>query len=124
NLRFLNAAVPPLAVCIATGLGRYDRKLLAVVCAASVLLAARLALTGMDVKLATAARVAFGSTSKEAFLKEGVLDYPIVQFANSRLPQQSVILTSALAHDTALYRARTLIADYWTQDSIHYDSDT
>ena len=34
-----------------------------------------------------------------------------------------MILASALAHNTALYRARTLVADYWTQDSIHYDSD-
>ena len=50
-------------------------------------------------------------------------DYPIVQFANGNLAPESRILVSTWQEQTALYRPFALRANYWLQDSVHYDSE-
>ncbi len=122
NLRFLMAAIPALAVCLAAPLSGLERRWTPLLCVVAVLLAIPLGITGVEPNLPTATRVGLGMTSHEEYQSRHVLDHPLVKYANTLLPEESRILISELATNTALYRPLTLNADYWTQDSVHYDS--
>jgi len=122
NLRFLMAGIPALAVCLASPLSGRDRLLAPVVGVVAALLAIPLGINGVEPGMPTAARIALGMTSPEQYQSRHVLDYPVVTYVNRHLPAESRVLISELATNTALYRPQTLNADYWTQDSVHYDT--
>jgi hypothetical protein len=134
--RFLMPVLPCILVCVAGLFQGRERALAPVVCAAAALMTvplltrglssdSRRALTGVErieTSLPTAARVAFGGISREAFFRMQMPDYPVIEYANRHLPPGARLLVGTYAYNLAYYRAESLWPDYWLQDSIHYDS--
>jgi Dolichyl-phosphate-mannose-protein mannosyltransferase/Protein of unknown function (DUF1420) len=123
DFRFLLGAVPCVAVCVALLFRGRERLLAPFLCAGAAAVALFLTWQLKDVDLGTAVAVASGTMSPEDYLRERLPDYPVVQFANQHLPRNAKVVVSMLASRTALYENEALIANYWLQDSIHYDSD-
>lgn len=122
NLRFLMAAYPVAAIALARALfQRRERAGIYAICALSLLLAVR-AERRYEPPLNTAFSVAIGKTSREEYLREALPDYPVVQFVNQNLPRDARILVGTWEESNAYYRLMAMRANYWLQDSIHYDT--
>lgn len=122
NQRFLMAAYPAAVIALARALfQRRERAGISVMCALSLLLAVR-AERRYEPPLRTAFSVAVGRTSREAYLREALPDYPVVQFVNRNLPRDARILVGTWEESNAYYRPMAMRANYWLQDSIHYDT--
>lgn len=121
NLRFLMAAYPSVCLCAGVGLARVRRAptLAVVLC---VLLGASSLRSQLRAGLPTALSVALGTMGRDAYLRSALADYPIVEYANANLPRDSVILVGTWEEENAYYRPLALRANYWLQDSVHYDS--
>jgi hypothetical protein len=49
-------------------------------------------------------------------------EYPVIRYANDRLPRSARILVASYEKRIALFRAEALCSDALLQDDIHYDS--
>ncbi len=123
QLRLVLAAIPAVAVCAGAVLARSRAGSGPVLAALAVFLGLYVASSRFFHDQVFATRVAIGLESREAFLNRFVPDYPIVKLANATLPPDARILVSTWEEQTALYRPLALRANYWLQDSIHYDSE-
>jgi hypothetical protein len=121
--RYLLGAFPSMAVCLALWFRGRERSLAPIVCSCAAALALCLGWRNLEPDLSTAISVASGRSSREAYLDRRLADYPVVDFANKHLPRDARVLVSMLDARTAYYESDALIANYWLQDSIHYDSD-
>jgi hypothetical protein len=121
NLRFLMAAYPSVCLCAGVRLARFRRApaLAVVLC---VLLGASALRSQLRAGGGTAFSVASGTMSRDAYLRSMLDDYPIVEYANANLPRDAVILVGTWEEENAYYRPLALRANYWLQDSVHYDS--
>lgn len=122
NLRFLMAAFPVAVIALARALFQYsERAGVYALCALALLLAIR-AERRYEPPLDTAFSVALGRISREAYLRGALADYPVVQFVNQNLPADARILVGTWEESNAYYRPMAMRANYWLQDSIHYDT--
>jgi hypothetical protein len=122
NLRFLLAAYPPVMLCAACALTNRGRWAPIAVCAVGILLIFRVGYRGLDPKLPQAVEVAFGKVSTEDYLRDTLPDYKTVDYVNTHLPESARLLVGTWEESTAYYRPFALRANYWLQDSVHYDS--
>lgn len=72
--------------------------------------------------LSESAKVAVGSTSREAYLTSRLPGFPIAQWCNAHLPADSVIVLATYDAPASLFQSRTLVTNIWMQDAIRYDS--
>lgn len=91
-------------------------------CWIAPLLALRCATACIHVPVRDAYRCAAGIDTTDELLTEYLPDYPVVQWANRRLPANARVLVSTWEEDTALYRPLAFRSNYWLQDSVHYDT--
>jgi hypothetical protein len=128
NLRFLLAAFPCAAVAAGFALARRiagrERSGLLFVSAAAVVLAFRVGGRGLEPNLPTAAKIAFGTETTDTYLRERLDDYPLVQWTNAHLPWSARLLIATWEERTAYYHPFALRANYWLQDSVHYENET
>jgi hypothetical protein len=120
NLRFLLAAIPPVAICAGFGIARrWPRLVPGFVC-----VAISLCVRGIwrEKDIPDSMRFAFGAQSREEYQRERVMDYGCVEYANTNLYLSARILSSTMVNNTALYHPQAFWGDCWTQDAIHYDT--
>lgn len=122
NLRFLLAAYPPVMLCAACALSNRGRWAPIAVSAIGILLIFRVGYKGLDPKLPLAVEVAFGKLSTEDYLRDTLPDYNTVEYANAHLPESARLLVGTWEESAAYYRPFAMRANYWLQDSVHYDS--
>lgn len=121
NLRFLLAAYPSVMLSLASRLRGKERIAAPFACALAALMAWHI-VGRANPGLAAAARFALGTLSREEYLSVHLEDYEVVEYANRHLPADARLLIGTWKEQTALYRASALRANYWLQDSIHYDT--
>jgi len=91
--------------------------------AAAIIFTVEIAHSRLHPDLPLAWAVSIGSMEKDEYLRSGSLrDYPAVEFANRELPTGSRILLGTDNENTAMLRHASFWANYWLQDSFHYDS--
>jgi hypothetical protein len=122
NLRFLLAAYPVVIIALARALfARKEQVGIYALCALSLLLAVRVE-RRYEPPLSTAVSVAVGRFTREEYLRESLPDYPVVQYVNQNLPRAARVLVGTWEESNAYYRPMAMRANYWLQDSIHYDT--
>ena len=122
QLRLVMAAIPAVAVCAGVGLARTRAGAGAALTVIAIALGLYVASSRFFEGQLYASRAALGMVSREDYLRRHLPDYPLVQFANGNLRSTDRILVSTWEEQTALFRPFALRANYWLQDSIHYDS--
>lgn len=70
----------------------------------------------------SALRFVSGSWTGEEYLSDRIPGHDITLIANRTLPKDAGILVATWQEATAWFRARAFRANYWLQDSVHYDS--
>ncbi|MEP6757384.1 MAG: glycosyltransferase family 39 protein [Chthonomonadales bacterium] len=123
NLRFLLASYPAAMFCGALNFKNGGRFAKVFVLVLLVALTYRVGGKGLDPKLPTALRVAFGQMSTDDYLHEMLPDYGTVRYANSVLKPTDCVLVGTWEESTAHYRPLAIRANYWLQDSVHYETD-
>jgi hypothetical protein len=122
SVRFIMAALPPLAAYLGFQLRQWEGRLAPTLCVISLLLATKIGITTVEPDFSTAWGVATGRLTADQYLSAKVPDYEIAQFANLSLQPNDRVLVSTWEKDTTHYRNMAMWSDYWLQDSIHYDS--
>ncbi|MCS6777825.1 MAG: hypothetical protein RMJ43_14295 [Chloroherpetonaceae bacterium] len=67
--------------------------------------------------------VALGQTSRDAYLRESVLLYPLSLWCNAHLPRDAVIVLSIWDAYAALFEHRTLTTNYYLLGAIRFGSE-
>jgi hypothetical protein len=124
QLRLIMAALPSIFACAGAALSRIPMVSGPLIAALCVVLGAFCATGSYLDHKAHALKVAFGIESRESHYVRNVPDFPAVNYVNSHLPPDSRILIGTWEEQTALYRPLALRANYWLQDSVHYESQT
>lgn len=122
NLRFLIVAYPCAIAAVAPLANRRCGNVLVALCALAPVLAFRAAVVKLEPSFGVAWNAATGAITRSAYLTRVLPDYGVVSYVNTHLPRNSHLLVATWREDTALYQPMAFRANYWLQDSVHYDS--
>ncbi len=122
NLRFLQPAFPSAAASLANWLDKRQRGSAMLICVLTLLLGGRVVGQVLRPDPIAIFRVACGLEGRDEWLRSQLPDYPMVLFANSSIPSNGRILVGTWEESTAYYGVPAFRANYWLQDTFHYDS--
>ena len=124
QLRLIMAALPSIFACGGAAMTRIPPVSGPVIAGLCVVLGIFSATGSYLDHKSQALKVAVGIESRESHYVRNVPDFPAVKYVNSRLPPDSRILVGTWEEQTALYRPLALRANYWLQDSVHYETQS
>ena len=121
NSRFLMPALPCLAVCLVGWVRTRERRVAVWIVPAAVLCAVHSVARLLPPSLSSSWAYGIGRMDRDRWYAGSFAEYPVIRYANDRLPRSARILVASYEKRIALFRAEALWSDALLQDDIHYD---